>query len=80
MQWSDIANKQLKKFPKDTQNRIKKKAFEVKQDPYSYDIRRLKNQPESKFRVGDIRVILKIINEGHILHIVKVAKRSRVYD
>ncbi len=78
-QWSNTAIKQLKKFPKDDQKRILKKTAEVEQDPFSY-IGKLENEPFFRFRVGQYRVILSVINEELLLHIVKVAKRSRVYD
>ncbi len=77
--WSDTAIKQLKKFPKKDRKQILLKTAEVEQEPFDY-ISKLENSPFFKYRVGGYRVILNVVNDQLLLQIVKVAKRSRVYD
>ena len=77
--WSGTAIKQLKKFPKKDQRRILEKTAEVEQDPFTY-ISRLEGSPLFKYRVGHYRIILNVVNNRLLLQIVKVVKRSRVYD
>lgn len=77
--WSNTAIKQLKKFPKKDRTRILEKTAEVEQDPFAY-ISRLQGSPLFRYRVGVYRIILSVVNDKLLLNIVKVAKRSRVYD
>lgn len=77
--WSDTAQKQLDKLPKDDIKRILKKTNDVETNPFSY-LERLTNSPFSKYRVGSYRIIVDVVNDKLILHLLKVKKRSRVYD
>ena len=77
--WSEKAEKELSKLPKDDVKRIILKTSEVEETPFSY-LERLTNSPYYKFRVGMYRVIVDVVNEKLVLHMVKVKKRSRVYD
>jgi len=77
--WSKLAEKQLDKLPKEVAIRILKKTDEVEAEPFVY-LERLVNSHLYKFRVGNYRVIVDVINDKLILHFVLVKKRSRVYD
>ena len=77
--WSEKAEKELAKLPKEDAKRIILKTSEVEKDPFSY-LERLTNSPYYKFRIGMYRVIVDVVNDKLILHMVKVKKRSRVYD
>ena len=77
--WSEKAKKELAKLPKEDVKRILLKISDVEKEPFSY-LERMTNSSFYKFRVGMYRIIVDIVNEKLILHMVKVKKRSRVYD
>ncbi len=77
--WSEKAEKELSTLPNDDAKRIILKTSEVEENPFSY-LERLTNSPYYKFRVGMYRVIVDVVNRKLTLYIVKVKKRSRVYD
>jgi len=77
--WSDTALKQLKKLPKQDQKRILDKTDEVELDPFSY-LERLQGEPVFRYRVGNYRIIVNVVNQKLLLQIIKVKKRGRVYD
>ena len=77
--WSKKSKKDLNKLPKETAIRILKKTDDVIVDPFRY-LERLSNSLYFKYRVGSYRIIVQIINDKLILHLLKVKKRSRVYD
>lgn len=77
--WSKRAEKQLDTLPKEIAIRILNKTDDVQVDPFAY-LERLSNSHLYKFRVGNYRVIVDVINDKMILHSVLVKKRSRVYD
>ena len=77
--WSKRAEKQLDGLPKEITIRILNKTDEIEAEPFQY-LERLSNSPLYKFRVGNYRVIVDVINDKLILHFVLVKKRSRVYN
>lgn len=77
--WSPMAQKELGKLPKDDIKRILKKTDDVEAKPFLY-LERLTNSPFFKFRVGRYRIIVDVVNDKLMLHLLKVKKRSRVYD
>jgi mRNA-degrading endonuclease RelE of RelBE toxin-antitoxin system len=77
--WSKRAEKQLDELPPEVAIRILRKTDEVEIAPFAY-LERLANSHLYKFRVGNYRVIVDVINDKLILHFVLVKKRSRVYD
>ena len=77
--WSKNAEKELTKLPDDDAKRILLKTSNVEEDPFSY-LERLTNSPYYKFRVGMYRVVVDVVNEKLMLHMVKIKKRSRIYD
>lgn len=77
--WSKRAEKQLDTLPKEVVIRILKKTDDIQAEPFAY-LERLSNSPLYKFRVGNYRIIVDVINDKLILHFVLVKKRSRVYD
>lgn len=77
--WSDHAKKELLRLSPDIQKRILDKTNDVEINPFQY-LERLTGQPFFKFRVGNYRVIVDVVNDKLILHLLKVKKSSRVYD
>ncbi len=77
--WSNKARKELDKLPKDDIKRVLLKTGDVEVDPFSY-LERLESSHFFKYRVGKYRIIVDVINDKLILYMLKVKKRSRVYD
>jgi len=77
--WSDTAKKQLGKLPLEDIKRVLKKTNDMEADPFSY-LERLVNSPFFKYRVGTYRIVVDVVNDKLILHLLKVKKRSRVYN
>jgi len=77
--WSPKGQKDLEKLPKDDIKRILLKTKDVEKNPFAY-LERLSNSPFFKYRVGRYRIIVDLVNDKLILHLLKVKKRSRVYD
>jgi mRNA interferase RelE/StbE len=77
--WSDKSKKQLKKLDKKIADRIIDGVEDIKEDPYTA-VNRLTKSHFFRLRGGDYRVILELKNQKMIIFVVKVAKRSRVYQ
>ncbi|MBM2819256.1 MAG: RelE protein [Nitrosarchaeum sp.] len=77
--WSPRAQIELDKLPPEDIKRILKKTDDVEENPFLY-LERLINSPFFKFRVGYYRIIVDVVNDKLMLHLLKVKKRSRVYD
>lgn len=51
---------------------------EISLDPYKL-LDKMKGYPLHKFRIGNYRGIVQIINQKLILHVVKIKHRSQIY-
>jgi mRNA interferase RelE/StbE len=58
--------------------RIIKKIKELKTDPFSKDIKKLKNQTSFRLRVGDYRVLFELLKDK--IKILKICHRKNIYD
>ena len=76
--WSDNAKKELKRLSPDIQKRILDKTNDVEGNPFQY-LERLTGQLFYKYRVGNYRIIVDVVNDKLVLHLLKVKKRSIVY-
>ena len=76
--WSDKARKELEKLSHADIKRILKKTDDVESNPFSY-LERMTDSPFYKFRIGNYRVIVDVINDKLVLHMLKVKKRSKIY-
>jgi mRNA interferase RelE/StbE len=57
-------------------NRIK----ELGENPFPLDFKKLKGEKDVyRIRVGDFRILYKIIREDEVILIFRIDKRSRVY-
>lgn len=66
--WSKRAEKQIDALPQ-VAIRILNKTDDVEADPFAY-LERLSNSSLYKFRVGNYRVIVDVINDKLMLHFV----------
>lgn len=78
IQWTERALKELGKLESGISVRIAQKVEELKEDPFSKDIKRLKGETAFRLRVGDYRVLFDII--GDTIYISKVGHRKHIYD
>ena len=72
------AEKQLKKLPKDIQVRIITALKRIRIRPEAY-LAKLVDDSAYKFRVGDYRLFIDIIHNKLILLVLKVGHRRNVY-
>ena len=74
----NIAKKQLSKLDIKLQNRILKTLERIKIRPHSF-VKNLSGSPNFRLRVGDYRVILKIINNKLIIFVLELGHRKNIY-
>ena len=74
------ALKFLSKLEKGNKKRVFKKIKELENDPFPSDVKKLKGEKDIyRIRIGDFRVLYRLIPEDDVILIFKVDKRSRVY-
>lgn len=74
------ALKFLSKLEKVSKERVFKRIKELGGDPFPSDVKKLKGDKDVyRIRVGDFRVLYRIIPEYEIILINRLDKRSRVY-
>lgn len=59
--------------------RIFKKIDELRQDPFSKDIKRLKGEKAFRLRIGDYRVIFDINIKNRVIIILRLGHRKNIY-
>lgn len=75
--WDKKAKEQLKKLDLFLARRIAKKVKELNENPFYQNVKRLKNSPYFRLRVGDYRVLFEMI--GNIINIVRIGHRKNIY-
>ena len=78
IEWTAKALKDAEKLETTIFSRIFQKVEELKEGPFSKDIKKLKGETSFRLRVGDYRVIFDI--EGDTIFILKVGHRKHIYD
>ncbi len=75
------AERTLMKLPKNLGDRIRKKLSIIAQNPYEQhnNVTKLKDRPGYRLRVGDWRVIYRILDGQVCILVVKIAPRGSVY-
>ncbi len=76
---SDNAKGELRKLPKEIQQRIYEKLVRSQENPFFY-FSRLKGRPDYKLRAGDYRVVADIKSTERAIEITKVGHRRNVYE
>lgn len=80
-----VYNKQAKrallKLPGKVAGRIRQKLSIIAQNPYDQhnNVTKLKDRPGYRLRVGDWRVIYKILDDQVCILVVKIAPRGSIY-
>jgi len=78
VEWTATALRTLEKLEDFIAKIIIKKIEELKEDPFSKDVKRLKGEPSFRLRIGDYRVIFDIMRDSIV--ILKVGHRKNIYD
>ncbi len=74
------ALKFLSKLEKVSKERVFKRIKELYEDPFPSDVKKLKGEKDVyRIRIGDFRVLYRIIPEDDTILIFRVDRRSRVY-
>ena len=74
------ALKFLSKLEKGNKERVFKKIKELENDPFPSDVKKLKGEKDVyRIRIGDFRVLYRLIQEDDTILVFRVDKRSRVY-
>lgn len=82
-EFSSPAAHDIKKLEKVMQTRIKSKITELENDPSPKQVGRVESYQDEKvfrIRVGDYRILYLVRYTPNQLIVVKVDKRSRVYE
>ncbi len=68
-------------MPKNWSERIEAKLRAIAEDPYAQNqnVTKLKGKPGYRLRVGDWRVIYKVIDDQVIILVLKVGPRGEIY-
>ena len=79
VEFTNKAEKQLKKLPKDIQERIIAALERARIRPEQF-FERLVGETAYKYRVGDYRIIADIYKEKLIILVLKMGHRKNIYD
>lgn len=70
----------LAKVEKEDRTRVVKKLEALQEDPFPSGIKKLKGEVDVyRLRIGDFRVLYKLIADDEVILVFRVDKRSRVY-
>ncbi|MFW5846577.1 MAG: type II toxin-antitoxin system RelE family toxin [Nanoarchaeota archaeon] len=75
---ADKFKKQLKKIPKQEQERIGKVIERIKIRPFSH-AERIVGSPHFRVRSGDYRIIINIKQKVLIIYVLEVGHRKNIY-
>ena len=79
IEWSQLAEKELSKLPKEISSRIVRKVDSIKENPFHF-FERLTGREEYKLRVGDYRIIADIDRGNNLIKIVVIGHRKNIYQ
>ena len=79
IKWKEGAIRQLDKLQPLLSRRILKKVADLREDPSSKGIKRLKGEKAFSLRVGDYRIIFDLDMKNEIITILRVGHRKNIY-
>ena len=80
IEFATKALKFLSKLEKGGKERVFKRIKELGNNPFPSDVKKLKGERDVyRVRIGDFRVLYRVIPEDDVILIFRVDKRSRVY-
>lgn len=77
--WKEGAIKQIQKLPFLLSKRIYNKVNQLKENPFSYDIKKIKKEEVFRLRVGDYRVLFDINLKDKLITILRLGHRKNIY-
>ncbi|MEK6934728.1 MAG: type II toxin-antitoxin system RelE/ParE family toxin [Nanoarchaeota archaeon] len=78
IEWKEEAIRELEKLERNIALRIYRKVEELKNNPFSMNIKRLKGVNAFRLRIGDYRAIFEV--EKDTISILKVGHRRNIYN
>lgn len=79
IEFTQTAEKQFDKLPKEIQKRIINVLERIKIRPFHF-VKRKEGSPYFIMRIGDYRAILDIRQESLIIYILEIGHRKNIYD
>ncbi|NQU98403.1 type II toxin-antitoxin system RelE/ParE family toxin [Candidatus Woesearchaeota archaeon] len=77
--FSQKAKKQLKKLPRNAKGIVLKKLYSIRYEPFRY-VKKLEGSKLWRLRISDYRAIIDIVILNKKIFVLKIDKRSKVYD
>ena len=78
IEWSEVAEKELSKLPKQISSRIVKKVDSIKENPFHF-LEHYEGENVYKLRIGDYRALVDVNFSDKILKIRIIGDRSVIY-
>ncbi|MBU0894031.1 MAG: type II toxin-antitoxin system RelE/ParE family toxin [Nanoarchaeota archaeon] len=79
LEWKEGAINQLQNLDINLSKRIYKKVDDLKTNPFTKNIKRLKGEKAFRLRIGDYRVIFDIDQKKRIITILRLGHRKNIY-
>jgi mRNA interferase RelE/StbE len=80
LDYAKSADKDIGRLDPPIQKRVIEALEKLTTDPHSGALRKLKNRPEHKLRVGDWRAIVELDTTTKTIAIIRILPRGRAYD
>ena len=79
--YSSRSKRFLKKADKALSRRLIEKIDKLRKDPIIHDTKRVEGAASLfRIRVGDCRILYEVDYQNNLIGIVKIDKRSKIYD
>ena len=78
LNWHKDALRELDKLDNFLSVIILKKVDQLRENPFSKDVKKLVGRNENRLRVGDYRILFEIL--GNLIWVKKVGHRKNIYD
>jgi len=79
LQFHASAEKELKRLPNPVLARVDAALLRLEENPYTGDVKKLKNHPGYRLRVGQYRILFEIYSKERTVLISAVRHRGAAY-
>ncbi|MCI0353667.1 MAG: type II toxin-antitoxin system RelE/ParE family toxin [Acidobacteria bacterium] len=73
------AERELRKLPREIQDRIGAKLEQLRVDPFLSGVQKLQGDPAYRARVGDYRIVFDVFHRELVILVIRVGHRREVY-
>jgi mRNA interferase RelE/StbE len=80
LNYAGRSEKDLERLDRPSRQRVLGALGKLAADPHAGQLRRLKTRPESRLRVGELRVLLELHPASRAITVKRVLPRGRAYD